>query len=201
MIDFSKTTALFGGSFDPIHLGHIHVAKNVLRLLPEMQQLFFVPAFQSPGKPPMAPPNLRSAWLEMAVVPGGFGLWNIEIERKGTSYTVDTLEEAHRCGARRENLYWIIGSDAYYSFPNWKNPERIRELARLIVVNRTAVSPSPQNEEDILLSIEPHPASSTLVREGLAALSPKTDYLPPAVREDMERLFLRGYNPYAKKRE
>lgn len=198
MIDFSRTTILFGGSFDPIHAGHLHVAKYALAALPGAQ-LAFVPASQSPGKhAPVAPAELRLRWLEKAVAPGIFQVWDAELKREGVSYTVDTLLQAHGEGATRDKLYWLVGADAYSTFPTWKDPARIRSLARLLVVNRPGSPLELQDAEDLIVEIPPHPASSTAIRRALNAAAPNTEELLPAVQEELGNLLLLGRNPYAR---
>lgn len=198
MIDFSRTTILFGGSFDPIHAGHLHVAKYALAALPGAQ-LAFVPASQSPGKhPPVAPAELRLKWLERAVAAGIFQVWDAELKRGGQSYTVDTLLLAHGEGATRDKLYWLVGADAYATFPSWKDPARIRSLAKLLVVNRPGSALEPQDPEDLIVEIPPHPASSTAIRRALNSSAPNTEDLLPEVREEMGNLLLLGKNPYAR---
>ncbi len=202
MIDFNKPTALYGGSFDPVHEGHLHVAKEVQRLLPAIEQIVFVPAAQSPRKPdPQAAAELRFQWLEAATAGTDWDVWDYEWKKAGPSFTVESLEEAHRQGAQRERLYWILGTDAYATFPNWKNPERIRALCRLVVVNRSTHPLERQHPDDILLPILPHPASSTALRMALADFPAPTPSLPIAVRTEMEKLFLLSRNPYARKKE
>ncbi|RZA07568.1 MAG: nicotinate (nicotinamide) nucleotide adenylyltransferase [Proteobacteria bacterium] len=198
MIDFSRTTILFGGSFDPIHAGHLHVAKHALAALPGAQ-LVFVPAQQSPGKhPPVASPAERLAWLEKAVAAGIFQVWDAELKRDGVSYTVDTLLQAHGAGARRENLYWLVGADAYATFPAWKDPARIRALAKLLVVNRPGSPIEAQDAEDLIVEIPPHPASSTALRAALAAGQEAPEEIPAPVNEELGKLLLLGRNPYAR---
>jgi nicotinate-nucleotide adenylyltransferase len=196
-LDFSRPVALYGGSFDPLHEGHLHVAKEVSRQLPGVQ-IVFVPAFESPGKGPQhASAEQRLQWAKAAAEPLGFLVWDEEI-RRGSSFTVDTLEAAAKKGAKNDSLYWILGADAYAYFPRWKNPARIRELCRLVVVNRP-LSPQPARHvpEDILVAIQPHPASSTAVRKGLGENPPKFDYLPQPVKVALETLVSQRKNPYA----
>ena len=198
MIDFSRVTILFGGSFDPVHRGHLHVATYALGSLPGAQ-LLFVPAGQSPGKnPPQASPEDRLRWLHLATDAGAFQVWNTELERPGLSFTVDTLKEAHRLGAARERLYWLLGSDAYASFAAWKQPEEIRCLARLLVVNRPGAPAVPTNADDTFVAIPPHPASSTEIRTALSRGLPAPPELPAAVQEDIGNLLLLHRNPYAR---
>lgn len=199
MIDFSRTTALFGGSFDPVHEGHLHVARSIQSLHPEMQ-IVFVPAALSPGKsPPLASFAQRLDWLSKTVEPLGFQVWDTEGSRPGESYTVDTLEEAHKRGASSDRLYWILGADAYKNFDQWRSPQRIRQLARLIVVNRPGSPLQAQNAEDLIVPIDPHPARSTTIREALRTKPEEAQGLPPPVDAEIKRLILRSQNPYARK--
>lgn len=196
-MDFSRTTILFGGSFDPVHNGHLHVAKHALAAIPGAQ-LAFVPAFQSPGKqPPVASPDQRLHWLELATHAGPFQVWQQELRRGGPSFTVETLMAAHSEGASRENLYWLLGADAYEHFGNWKEPERIRSLARLLVVNRPGSNLERASREDLIISLPPHPASSTRLRGELATGQVQSPDLPARVAE---ALLLTGQNPYANAR-
>lgn len=177
---FREPTVLFGGSFDPIHEGHLHVARAVKAQLPQIKNFVFVPAAHSPGKPAaLASAADRLHWLKLVAEPEGFHVWDYDLERSGESYTVETLEEAHRQGATRERLFWLVGADAYAGFSRWKNPARIRELSRLLVVNRPGEEISPQSSDDQIISIAPHPASSTEIREALAR-GENPLWLPPA---------------------
>lgn len=197
-IDFSLPTILYGGSFDPIHAGHLHVARETLAALPEFKQFVFVPAAHSPGKKPhFASAEQRVAWLRLAVEPLGFKVWATELERGGESYTVETLERAVAEGARAGRLAWLMGADAYQSFPTWRSPDRIRALSRLLVVDRPGQELSPQNPADRFLEIPTHPASSTAIRERLARGESAAEWLPKPVREALDKL-LPGQSPYAR---
>lgn len=200
MIDFRLPTALFGGSFDPVHLGHLQVAKEVRKQMPQIQQLVFVPAAQSPGKQPVgASAEQRLKWLKLAVEPEGFLVWEADLDRGGESFTVETLGEAHKQSAAYERLYWILGADAYASFGRWREPERIRELCRLVVVNRPGQKINMRESSDLLLEIPPHPASSSEIRAQLASGDTSSPWIPDAVRSDMEKI-LPLHNPYVRKR-
>lgn len=201
-IDFSLPTILYGGTFDPVHEGHLHVARETLKALPEAKQLVFVPAWHSPGKKPaFAKPGFRYAWVRLVAEPAGFGVWDAEMRRGGPkSYTVDTLEEAHKRGAGRERLWWLVGADAYESFPRWKNPDRIRELSRLVVVSRPGQTIVPQNPSDRILAIPLHPASSTEIRARLAMGDVEQEWLDPKIRYAISE-FLPDQNPYATSKE
>jgi nicotinate-nucleotide adenylyltransferase len=196
-IDFGKPTVLYGGSFDPVHNGHLHVIRAVHATLPG-HQIVVVPAGQSPGKhAPMAPAELRLRWLRLLAGPEGFLVWETELNRSGPSFTVNTLEEAHSLGARKETLVFVMGSDSYNGLPQWKNPERIRAMARIAVLGRPG-SPLKVAEGDLFVSVPPKEASSTAIREGLGKNPPSWEYLPDAVKTDLQNLTLLSQNPYAR---
>ncbi|HEY8279903.1 MAG TPA: nicotinate (nicotinamide) nucleotide adenylyltransferase [Bdellovibrionota bacterium] len=196
--DFRISTILFGGSFDPIHEGHLHVAKSALAAVPEAKQVVFVPASVSPGKAnPAATAAQRLKWLELAVRGPGFSVWDTEVRRGGQSYTIETLKEALAFGAANDRLFWLLGADAYRGISGWKDPDGIRKLCRLLVVNREGTETRAQHPSDQIISISLHPASSTKLREQLAAGDCSSPWIPPPVRPDLEKL-LPAQNPYAR---
>jgi nicotinate-nucleotide adenylyltransferase len=135
---------IFGGSFDPVHFGHLLAAENC-REQGALDEVWFMPAAISPHKQHAAPVDAahRLEMLKLAI--GGhepFRLSSLEIDRGGVSYTVDTLEQLHADDPRRE-LLLILGADALEDLPNWKSPQRICELALPLVVSR-AHSPPPE---------------------------------------------------------
>jgi nicotinate-nucleotide adenylyltransferase len=198
-MDFSQPLALYGGSFDPVHQGHLEVARAIRRALPA-HQLVFVPAGLSPGKaPPVAPGKLRSSWLNLLAEREGFLVWDTELKRPGPSYTVETLAEAHRQGAKRENLLWVVGADAYNSLPRWKDPEKIRELARIAVLNRPGTPLALAQADDLLIPMAEYSASSSAIRAALGRNPSLVSNLPEEVKSDLERLTLSSQNPYARK--
>lgn len=198
MIDFSKSTALYGGSFDPIHLGHLHVVRTVLQKMPQIKQIVLVPAGQSPGKSaPIASAKDRLAWLLATGKAEGYKVWGTELHREGPSFTVNTLREATSLGAKKEQLFFILGADSYQNFSNWKAPEQIRAMCRLIVVARPGFPVQPQNPEDIILESATHSASSSEIRHQLSKGNFPEESLPKALLEEFTNLSLNSKNPYA----
>ncbi|MDQ6858478.1 MAG: nicotinate-nucleotide adenylyltransferase [Chloroflexota bacterium] len=125
---------VFGGTFDPVHVGHLAIAHAALESVP-LDRVLFVPAQRSPLKErgPVATAADRLAMLELAVAgEPRFSVSRAELDRDGPSYTVDTL--AGLAGA--DQLFLILGSDAIADLPRWKDPDRIAELATLIVADR-----------------------------------------------------------------
>lgn len=128
---------IYGGSFDPVHLGHLLVAQAAMEEL-GLDRLFFIPAAQSPFKPDsrLAPGALRLQLLRLALA----GKTNCEvdgqeIQRGGVSYTVDTL----RAYAQRfpgANLYCLIGADNVAKLNEWREPVHLAALAEFVAVPR-----------------------------------------------------------------
>jgi nicotinate-nucleotide adenylyltransferase len=134
---------IFGGSFDPVHLGHLILAE-CCREQQRLDQVWFVPAHTPPHKQDhtLAPGSDRAEMLKLAI--GGheqFHFSTLELVRAGVSYTVDTLERLKAEDATRE-LFLILGADSLADLPTWREPSRICELSTPIVVRR-AGSPPP----------------------------------------------------------
>jgi nicotinate-nucleotide adenylyltransferase len=134
---------LFGGSFDPVHYGHLLLAE-CCREQARLDEVWFVPAAVPPHKQQKepAPDAARVEMLELAI--GGheaFRVSRIEIERGGVSYTVDTLREVKRVRPGDE-LFFLMGGDSIRDLPTWKEPEAICQLALPLVVRRPN-SPEP----------------------------------------------------------
>lgn len=133
---------LFGGSFDPIHLGHLLMAE-LCREHCQLDELRFVPAAVPPHKQDQrrADDSHRLEMLHLAVDGNsGFSVWAVELERGGVSYTVDTLEALH-AEHPTDELFFLMGADSLFDLPNWREPKRICELATLAVVDRPGQPP------------------------------------------------------------
>ena len=131
---------VFGGTFDPVHVGHLAIALAALESVP-LDRVLFVPVRRSPLKDrdPLASTADRVAMLETAIASEPrFALSRAELEREGVSYTVDTLEQLRSQG----ELFLILGSDALADLARWRAPDRIRELATIIVAARPG-APEP----------------------------------------------------------
>jgi len=128
---------LFGGTFDPPHVGHLALAEAARRRL-RLDRVVFVPAGDPPHKRGrrLSPAADRLAMTRLAVrgLPG-FEVSDLEIRRRGPSFTVDTLRRlaARDPGAR---LYLLLGADSLEEFPTWRDPAGIRRLATLAVAGR-----------------------------------------------------------------
>ncbi len=128
---------IFGGTFDPIHLGHLLLAETC-REACQLDQVVFVPCAQSPHKRDTQPSDngARLEMLRLAI--GGhqsFSVSEIELQRGGVSYTVDTVESMSSERPDAE-LFLLLGADSLAQFHLWKQPERICDLATLVMIGR-----------------------------------------------------------------
>lgn len=132
---------IFGGSFDPVHLGHLRPAFEILEAL-VLDEIRFVPAGQSPLRhPPVAPAALRLQMLQAAVRGvEGFMVDERELHRPGPSYTVDTLAELRREFPQAQ-LALIVGMDAFLGFPDWHEWRSLFKYAHVIVAHRPGWEP------------------------------------------------------------
>ena len=128
---------LMGGSFDPIHLGHLRAAENAREAL-SLDLVLFVPAAEPPHKPTMglspAPDRLAMVALAIADNPS-FVSSDLELRRSGPSYTVDTLAELAR-ERQGDEVFLIVGSDTLGEMATWREPERIFALCTIAVADR-----------------------------------------------------------------
>ncbi|MGN6393200.1 MAG: nicotinate-nucleotide adenylyltransferase [Gemmatimonadales bacterium] len=179
---------LFGGSFDPIHHGHLIVARAAVEAL-GLDELRFVPAREQPFKQGRhgAAPADRAVMLELAVAGSpGLSVERIELERPGPSYTVDTLE-ALRAREPGAAFTLLIGADAAAELDAWHRAKDLPALARIVVFGR-AGAPVPSSPL-IAGSIEV-PAidiSATQIRRRARAGAPVRYWVPDAVAEYMAR--------------
>lgn len=127
---------IFGGTFDPIHIGHLRTASDVQQAL-GLEQIRLIPLQSPPHRPPpIATAQQRTAMLEAAIADNPDFIIDLrELNRSGLSYTVETLQSL-RQELPEETLCLIIGSDAFKHFPEWHQPEEILNLAHLIVMHR-----------------------------------------------------------------
>ena len=132
---------VFGGTFDPVHVGHLAIANAALDEL-GLDRVYFVPARRSPLKQdgPVASAEDRLAMLTAATGDEPrFRVSSVELDREGPSFTVDTLVSLRGEG----QIFLILGSDAYADFDQWREPARIRDLARIVLAARPGAPNAP----------------------------------------------------------
>ena len=208
-----KRIGLFGGSFDPVHLGHLLVAQAACEEL-ALDRLFFIPAAQSPFKPASepTPANLRLRMLRLALA--GKTHYEIdpqETERGGISFSIDTVRDYARRFPQAE-LFYLIGADHAPTLPKWRDAEELARLVEFVVIARPGEvpadlgtqnperrGPSCANAPDAPRRMDscapssafrvralvgwPLQLSSSQIRARVKAGQPIDDLVPPAVNE------------------
>ncbi len=128
---------ILGGTFNPVHLGHLRSAEEV-REACALDRVAFVPANRPPHKPDrtLADGRHRLAMVELAIAGNSsFDACSLEIDRGGISYSIETLE-AFAASERGAELFFIVGADAFGEMQTWKDAARLFELASVVVTNR-----------------------------------------------------------------
>lgn len=175
---------LFGGSFDPIHHGHLLVAQAVCERL-GLEELRFLPAREQPFKLGRhdAPADLRARMVALAIAgEPRFRLERIELDRPGPSYTVDTLRALRAREPGREFAV-LVGADAALDLPRWREADSLATLARFVIFARpgAAVPPLPWPVEVVEVPLVA--ISATDIRRRVAAGRSIRYWVPDAVAE------------------
>ncbi len=132
----TQAIGLLGGTFDPIHLGHVHIAEQLREKIP-LEHIQFIPCGQPPHrKPPMANPHDRLTMVKLAIADKPHLTVNdIESTRPGPSYTLDTVKALRTIFPNR-SLCFILATDEFAHFNEWHKPQEILKYCHLIIVNR-----------------------------------------------------------------
>ena len=177
---------IFGGSFDPVHLGHLLVAQAAIEEL-GLDRLFFIPAAQSPFKPENqpAPTPARLQLLRLALA----GRTNCEIDeqeirRGGVSYTIDTLRDYAK-GFPGAELFYLIGADHAAKLDKWREPDELARLAEFVVIPRPGepVVEFPKPFRGRILKGFPIEISSSQIRARVKSGLPVDHLVPPFVAD------------------
>ena len=177
---------IFGGTFDPIHLGHLITAQSVKEIR-NLDKIIFIPAYISPHKTDAKPssPEDRLNMIKIAVdgIPF-FDCSDIEVNKGGISYTIDTLRELKKY---YDKIEFIIGYDNIFTFHTWKEPDEIFKLADVIVLKRKSSHP-PQFEDKyfrqaIFVQTRGIEISATDIRERVKSGMPINFLVPTKVME------------------
>jgi len=177
---------LFGGSFDPVHHGHLLVAQAAREEL-GLSRLFFIPAAQSPFKPDAKPstPNERLRLLRLALAGKDWCEIDLqEIERGGVSYTIETVQDYARRFAGAE-LFYLTGADHVAQLPKWREATELARLARFVAIPRPGDPdvPFPAPFRGQTLRGFPFGVSSSQIRARVKAGLSIEHLMPAAVAE------------------
>lgn len=177
---------LFGGSFDPVHLGHLFVAQAAREEL-NLDRLFFVPAAQSPFKPERQPTPSGERLRLLRLALAGWSWCEIdeqETKRGGISFTIDTVR-AYAGRFPETELYYLIGGDHVAQLPQWRAADELARLVRFVVVPRPGQADLrlPQGFQGRQLAGFPVGVSSSQIRLRVKARQSIEPFVPAAVAE------------------
>jgi nicotinate-nucleotide adenylyltransferase len=181
-----RRIGLFGGSFDPVHLGHLLVARAACEEI-SLERLFFIPAAQSPFKPDQrpTPPVLRLQMLRLALAARTeYAIDEQEIQRGGVSYTIDTVRD-YAARFPGVELFYLIGADHVAKLPQWREAPELAQTLEFVVIPRpgqvTGDLPAPFRGRK--LTGFPLAVSSSQLRARAKAGLPIEPLVPAAVAE------------------
>jgi nicotinate-nucleotide adenylyltransferase len=177
-----RRVGVFGGQFDPPHNGHLMVARSARDQL-ALDQVLVVPTGHPPHRPAAeTPPEVRFRLAQVAFAgEPGVEVSRLELDHDGPSYTSDTLE---RLAAPDVQLYLIVGADQLAALDSWNRPDRVRDLARLVVAARPGAPHAAAAQE---LVMQPVDVSSSELRRRIALGLDVTGMVPPAVAAAIAR--------------
>ena len=197
----SMRIGIYGGTFDPIHHGHLIIAQFVLEVL-KLDKILFIPAAVPPHKEhhPITDATLRWQMLTLALASNpAFEASSIELDKNGISYSVETIQLLReKWQLNREQLYFIIGADSLLEMHLWYHPDDIFNLSQVVVVPRTDVDLSGVKpdfkERAIFIDAPLIQISSSDIREMVRA-GRSIQYLVPEKVEkfiNVNRLYLQN---------
>ncbi len=195
---------VLGGTFDPIHVGHLRVAEEVAEKM-GLGQVLFIPAARPPHRrAPLTSAPHRLAMVKLAIAGNPrFTCTDLELKRPGKSYAVDTLDELHRRYPARR-FFLIVGADQVLALPNWREPGRLVRACRVVAISRPGlhlpeirkktgrVFPPALRAAVSFLPVRDLDISSTDIRRRLRA-GQSTRYLLPAT----VRVYIRHQGLYS----
>jgi len=189
---------LYGGTFDPIHTAHLLIAQYITEEL-NLHKTIFIPSAHPPHKKVYSSPRHRLNMVQLAISDSPVSeCSDLEIRTEGTSFSVDTIGQLKKqLGVDKQNLFWIIGSDNFVDFPNWKDPDKIFDLSNVVVFPRKAgdFEKAPNNYRDQTIYLKDTPLldiSSTRIRSLVKEKRSIQYWVPPAVEAFIhsEKLYL-----------
>ena len=191
-----KRFAILGGTFDPIHNGHLETARQILKKT-DVEKVIFVPAGVPPHKEILGVTDGESRLKMVSLALKNEPLMavsDLEVHRAGTTYTVDTVEELRRELGEDVSFSFVMGADALFYLSSWKNYRRLLEICKFLVVTRPGYDTSrlkalvQQLEEEYhgelsFLEIPPVEVSSSQIRQAVKEGRSIQRLLPEAVEQ------------------
>jgi len=201
----SRRLGILGGTFDPIHFGHLDAADAARRAL-QLDQVLLIPSSDPPHRPadPLASGFHRFALVALAIQGhDALHVSDMELTRSGPSYTADTLRAVARQGWHPSQIFFILGSDAFAEIATWREFPAVLDAANFVVIARpgttleAAIARTPslrgrQGKSVFLVEARTRDVSSSTIRARLAAHQPIDDLVPAAVARHIAAHHLYG---------
>ena len=180
---------VLGGTFDPIHNGHLYLAKEIQKRLC-LGRVIFIPAHFPPHKKGVKVTSARHRYsmVKLAIKGiNGFQASDVEIKRKGRSYSIQTLRQLRKLYGTRAEIFFITGSDSLREIDIWKDLRGILELCRFVVVKRPRFSIVNPRRSFIILHIDAKDISATEVRKRISCGQSIKKLVPAKVKSYIKR--------------
>lgn len=186
-----KRIALFGGTFDPVHLGHVHMAR-LAKEAADLDEVRFMPCRISPHKigHVTAPAEDRVEMLRLATTDLPWAkVEDYELTGPEPSYSYLTAEALSAAEPEAE-WFWLMGGDQWNALPRWKHPERLAAVVTFLVLARGGEMPCPRAGFRMQVIPGEHPASATVIRESCQTGAIRQEWLNPLVSDFLQRKHL-----------
>ncbi len=160
---------IFGGTFNPVHKGHLFLADQAKKRL-DLNKIIFVPAYTPPHKPPEGIIDADKRYHMVKLAVSGrrhLGVSRYEIDRKSKVYSIDTIRYFKRIFPKHAQLFFLLGADALKGLNLWKNLNKIFELCELIVFSRPGFSLKTPENRIRVIGINALDISSTGIRDAI----------------------------------
>ena len=200
-----KALGILGGSFDPVHTGHVALAMDVYEQL-NLERVIFVPAYIAPHKVGQSYASAQDRYKMTELAVAGFRNFcvsDVELQRGNVSYTVDTMRELRRRYPESQEFYFIIGADSVPQLATWHEIDELFKLVKFAVVCRSGyeeeckaarLSFGKNAERIVLVKTPEYAVSSTQVRQHLAQGLPLDGLVAPAVAQYIKERGLYGFS-------
>ena len=180
---------ILGGTFDPIHNGHLYLAKKVLQKL-RLKKIIFIPTYLTPHKRNIKITSAlhRYRMVKLAVSKNKrFEVSDIEIRRKGRSYSADTLKLLKKKYGKSAEIFFITGSDSLKDINKWRNLETITKLSTFVMVKRPGFKLKDVPSDFMVLKINAKDISSSAIRKNIKCGRSVKKTIPSSVRDYISR--------------